>query len=127
MTKGISALLAVPLSMSLLTFTACGGDAQTAVDTATTKPAVEEPLDDSRINSAVQAKVFASDGLSSRNVEITTLDGVVTLKGVVENETVKKTALSVAAEGEGVKRVEDKLTIDPTWRARLESQGANAK
>lgn len=118
MTRHISALLAVPLSLSLLTFAACAQPA--ADDTALTVAAVEEPLDDSRINSTVQAKVFASDGLSSRNVEITTVDGIVTLKGVVENEAIRKTALSVAAEAQGVTRVVDQLTIDPTWRARLD-------
>ena len=122
MTKRAPVQVGGLLCVSLLTFAACGGDAPPAADPAIepTERASEEPLDDSRINSAVQSKVFASEGLSSRNVEIATVDGVVTLKGVVENEAIKKTALSVAAEAEGVKQVNDQLTIDPTWRARLD-------
>jgi hypothetical protein len=120
MMRNLPALLAVPLALSLLT-QACGGDIPSSSSTGASREiGIEEPLDDSRINSAVQSKVFASDGLSSRNVEVTTRDGVVTLKGFVESQEVKQTALTVAAEAEGVARVEDQLTIDPGWRARLD-------
>ena len=110
------AILAVVFAVSLVTL-ACGGEMQPTGNAD--RSISQEPLDDSRINSAVQSRVFASDGLSSRNVEVTTRDGVVTLKGFVESQEVKQTALKVAAEAEGVERVEDQLTIDPGWRARL--------
>ena len=116
-----SALLALPLALSLVTLGACAADVEPtpgAIGTSGTS----EPLDDSRINSAVQSKVFASDGLSSRNVEVLTMNGEVTLTGRVENAEIKANALKVAAEAEGVTRVVDQLVIDPDWRAKEEAQ-----
>lgn len=121
MKRGSTALLAIPLSMSLLALAACGEPADTSPNTVGTS-GTAEPLDDSRVNSAVQSKVFASEGLSSRNVEVKTQGGVVTLRGVVENAEIERHALTVAAEAQGVVRVNDELTIDPDWRAKAEAE-----
>lgn len=121
MKRSSTALLAIPLSVSLLALAGCGEPADTSPNAVGTSGAAE-PLDDSRINSAVQSKVFASDGLSSRNVEVMTKEGIVTLRGVVENAEIEKNALTVAAEVKGVVRVSDELTIDPDWRAKAEAE-----
>jgi len=115
-----SALLALPLAISIVTLGACAAEVEPTPGTVGTS-GTSEPLDDSRINSAVQSKVFASDGLSRRNIEVMTMDGVVTLTGVVESEEIRTTALKVAAEAEGVTRVNDRMTVDPDWRARAEA------
>jgi osmotically-inducible protein OsmY len=123
MKRSSTALLAIPLSVSLLALAGCDRPADTSPNTVGTS-GTAEPIDDSRINSAVQSKVFASDGLSRRNVEVMTQDGVVTLHGVVETAEIEKHALTVASEVQGVVRVNDELTIDPDWRARVEAEDA---
>ena len=118
-----TAFLAIPLSLALLAG-ACGDRAEQRVDETVGTSGTAEPLDDSRINSAVQSKVYASEGLSSRNIEVLTMNGEVTLTGRVETPEIKATALKVAAEAEGVTRVVDQLVIDPTWRAKAEAEEA---
>jgi hypothetical protein len=123
MRRSSTALLAIPLSVSLLALAGCDRPADTSPNTVGTSGTLE-PIDDSRINSAVQSKVFASEGLSSRNVEVMTQDGIVTLHGVVETAEIEQHALRAAAEVQGVVRVNDELTIDPGWRARVEAEKA---
>jgi hyperosmotically inducible protein len=121
--KSVTALLAIPLSVALLA-AGCGGPVVERTDGALGTSGTSEPLDDSRINSAVQTKVFASEGLSSRNIEVFTMNGVVSLTGRVESEEIRQNALKVAAEAEGVTHVVDEMVVDPNWRAKAEAAEA---
>jgi osmotically-inducible protein OsmY len=122
MKRGNSALLVIPLSVALVALTACGANSERPADDVAGTVGTSEPLDDTRIEAAVQTKVFSLDGLSSRNVTVLIENGVATLRGFVETEEMKMNALKVAAEAEGVTRVIDELTIEPGWRSRLQSK-----
>jgi hyperosmotically inducible protein len=93
------------------------------VTTATTRPG---PLDDARITSSIQAKYFLDDKIKGRPINVETTNGVVTLRGEVGSEIERGEALLLARTTEGVKRVEDSLTVtggpdDNALSARIQS------
>jgi len=67
--------------------------------------------DDGRITSSIQAKYFLDDKIKGRQVNVDTTNGVVTLTGHVGSESERGDALLLARTTEGVKRVEDSLTV----------------
>ncbi|MDQ3012448.1 MAG: BON domain-containing protein [Acidobacteriota bacterium] len=74
-------------------------------DTATTTGAA---ISDATILTKIKSK-FVADGIIGTNVDVT--NGVVLLKGVVDNKQEKTKAVELARTTEGVKSVDDKLTI----------------
>jgi hyperosmotically inducible protein len=73
-------------------------------------------IDDARITTTIQAKYFLTAAVKGRNINVDTRGGVVTLKGEVGSESEREEALRLARESEGVRRVEDLLTIDAAAR-----------
>jgi len=68
---------------------------------------------DIAITKSIRKEVVAHDGFSvdAKNVKIITRDGVVTLRGPVKSFSEKEMVASLAAQTNGVKRVDDQLEI----------------
>jgi osmotically-inducible protein OsmY len=69
--------------------------------------------DDTRITMSIQSKYFMDDRIKARHIVVATNAGVVTLNGEIADETERAEALLLARTTEGVRRVEDNLTISP--------------
>lgn len=70
-----------------------------------------EYLDDSVITTQVKGALAANVSLSSLDIKVSTLDKVVTLSGEVKNQEIIDLAVKVAGEVNGVKSVDNQLTI----------------
>ena len=77
----------------------------------TARPATVSASDDARITSSIQSKYFMDERIKARHIDVATDGGVVTLNGEVGDETERAEALLLARTTEGVKRVEDSLTV----------------
>lgn len=78
-------------------------------------------LTDDMINSRIQAKYFLDSAVKGRAIDVTTSNGVVTLRGRVASDTERAQALLLARMTEGVQRVEDSLTVDASLGSTLPS------
>ena len=67
--------------------------------------------DDARITTSIQSKYFMDDRIKGRHVIVTANAGVVTLTGEIADDAERAEALLLARTTEGVKCVEDNLTI----------------
>src|SRR5580704_6032920 len=67
--------------------------------------------DDARISSEIQSKFSQDSGLSSKQLQVQSSDGVVTLSGAVDNSAQRDAASRQAATVAGVKTVVNNLTI----------------
>lgn len=76
----------------------------------TTRP-VGQQLDDNTITMRVESKLTADSNVNPTNVDVDTLDGVVTLRGEVENETARTTAERLARETDGVVAVRNQIRV----------------
>jgi hyperosmotically inducible periplasmic protein len=98
-----------------------GGTAGAAATSGnSTSPALPSPVavsDDTRITTSIQSKYFMDDRIKGRHIVVTTNAGVVTLSGEIADETERAEALLLARTTEGVKRVEDNLTMPPASTA----------
>jgi osmotically-inducible protein OsmY len=83
-------------------------------------------VDDARITSAIQSKYFLDDLVKGRRLEVNSRQGVVTLRGEVGNESERSQALLLARNTDGVQRVEDNLTVNPTLTASANTPADNA-
>ena len=71
-----------------------------------------QPLSDSWITSKVNMSLMFTRGVESFHITVTTLDGVVSLNGVVESTAERELAVRVAQDVRGVKKVEARgLTV----------------
>jgi hyperosmotically inducible protein len=77
----------------------------------TARPATVSASDDARTTSSIQSKYFMDERIKGRHIDVATDGGVVTLNGEVGDETERAEALLLARTTEGVKRVEDSLTV----------------
>jgi osmotically-inducible protein OsmY len=91
------------------------GAAATSGTTASpsSSPAPVATSDDARITTSIQSKYFVDDRIKGRHIVVTTNAGVVTLNGEIADDTERAEALLLARTTEGVKRVEDNLTMSP--------------
>lgn len=80
-------------------------------------PARAGEPDDDRVNASwlttrIQAQYFAATDVRARNIDVTSnSDGVVTLRGEVENEQERQRAVEIARNTDGATRVEDHLRV----------------
>jgi len=70
------------------------------------------PPDDARVTTSIQARYFLDNVVKPRQIDVETREGVVTLKGTVASQDERAQALLLARTTEGVRRVEDDLTVD---------------
>ncbi len=68
-------------------------------------------LSDAGITAAVKTKLLADPDTPGLKLEVDTKDQVVTLSGTVANQTQKEEALQIARNTEGVRGVNDQVTI----------------
>jgi hyperosmotically inducible periplasmic protein len=66
---------------------------------------------DDSLTTSVQARYYADDRVRGRDIDVSTNNGVVTLKGTVDDQATKEQAVSVARSVEGVRRVDDQLQV----------------
>jgi hypothetical protein len=73
-----------------------------------------EKAEDVKMTADIRKAVLAADGLSmaADNVQIITREGVVLLRGNVENQNEKETIQKLAQATPGVVRVDNQLTVD---------------
>src|SRR5215207_1131083 len=69
---------------------------------------------DAALTASVKTKLAADDTVKARRVNVTTVDHVVTLSGVVGSIVEKDRALAIAKDTTGVSSVVDKLTVNAT-------------
>jgi hyperosmotically inducible periplasmic protein len=76
---------------------------------------------DAWITTKVQSKYFLDDDVRGRRIDVTTGDGIVTLRGAVQSEQERRQAVALARNTDGVRDVRDELTIEPADRTDRES------
>jgi osmotically-inducible protein OsmY len=69
-------------------------------------------VDDAWITMKVQSKYFIHDDIKSRDVNVDTKNGVVTLKGTVASEVAKNAAEEIAQDTDGVTKVVNTLRVE---------------
>jgi hyperosmotically inducible periplasmic protein len=73
-----------------------------------------EPRTDTGITTEVKAKITDDDLLNNTDISVETNDGMVTLKGTVENDAQVQRAKEIATNVDGVKMVHNDLKIGTT-------------
>lgn len=72
-----------------------------------------QAVSDSTITAKVKTKLAANQGLSSFEIHVDTNNGVVTLTGTVANGTERRMAGNIASNTDGVKGVDNQITVKP--------------
>lgn len=88
---------------AVLALGACAHD-QTPRDTA-------QYTDDASINTNVQAAVVGVPGVHANNIQVTTYEGVVKLRGSVDNQLAAQNAIQAARQVAGVKKVDYDIKV----------------
>jgi osmotically-inducible protein OsmY len=71
----------------------------------------QRALADGSLTAKIKAKMGLDDTVKALNLDVDTVNGVVTVKGVVHSAAERERALQLARETEGVTRVVDQLTV----------------
>lgn len=91
---------------------------------ATTRPANAQS-EDAVITGRVGRRLTADPEVKRYQIDVDTLDGVVTLRGKVESDTMKASAEDIAKNTDGVVRVVNELVVeDQTGEERREENNA---
>lgn len=72
-----------------------------------------DQLADSWLTTKIQAQYFADDDVKARFINVSTRDGVVTLKGRVDSDPAHEQAVQIAKNTDGVRQVNDQLVVGP--------------
>ena len=86
-------------------------DLITVVPEQAAASAPESLLSDAGITAAVKTKLLADPDTPGLKLEVDTRDQVVTITGTVANEAQKEEALQIARNVDGVRGVNDQVTI----------------
>ncbi|RUM87310.1 MAG: BON domain-containing protein [Thermodesulfatator sp.] len=68
-------------------------------------------LDDKLLTARIKTKLIAEPGVRSLSIDVDTVNGVVTLTGVVPNKEVHQRVIEIVRTTKGVRRVIDNLTV----------------
>lgn len=79
---------------------------------STTEPAGQQ-MDDAAITSEVKAGLTADSDVNPFNIDVDTQDGVVTLRGTVDDRETVSEAVRIARATSGVVRVENQIEVGP--------------
>lgn len=71
---------------------------------------IENVVPDTTITAAVKAKYMADERIKSLDINVTTVNGIVTLRGKVDSMDVIDRAVSLAKNTNGVKEVVSNIT-----------------
>ncbi|MEO7757450.1 MAG: BON domain-containing protein [Dokdonella sp.] len=66
----------------------------------------DQPVTDTWITTKVKSELATTDGVKSMDISVKTVDGLVTLTGVVATDTAVKKAVAAAESVKGVKKVD---------------------
>jgi hyperosmotically inducible protein len=66
----------------------------------------DQPVTDTWITTKVKSTLATTDGVKSMDVDVKTIDGVVTLTGVLDSDIAVKKAVAAAQSIKGVKNVD---------------------
>jgi len=72
---------------------------------------VQRAAADVALTAKIKSKMALDDTIEARNIDVDTMDGVVTLNGFVRDAQARNRAVQLARETEGVMSVVDHLTI----------------
>jgi osmotically-inducible protein OsmY len=70
-----------------------------------------QAVDDTWLTTKIQSQFFLEQQVRGRDVNVTTNNGVVTLRGQVDSDEARRLAETIARETEGVRRVVNELTV----------------
>lgn len=96
-----TAALASLLAAAAVPFATSAFAAETAADTKS-----DQPVTDTWITTKVKSEMATTDGVKSMDISVKTVDGVVTLTGVLANDMAVKKAVAAAQSVKGVKSVD---------------------
>lgn len=102
----IHSLTALALATALLSTAASTSIAQTKGADDGTKAKSDQPLSDTWITTKVKSELATTDGVKSMDISVTTVDGVVTLKGTQVTDAAVRKAVIAAEMADGVKKVD---------------------
>jgi len=84
----------------------------------TTKASMDEKaeragnyMEDARITTKIKAEILAESTLKVFQIDVTTIDGVVTLSGIVDSPLSLERASEIARNNQGVKSVQNNLVV----------------
>lgn len=66
----------------------------------------DQPVTDTWITTKVKSELATTDGVKSMDISVKTIDGVVTLTGVLQTDIAVKKAMAAAQSVKGVKKVD---------------------
>lgn len=104
-------LVAVVMSLGACASAVSSGYGQGGRDSSDRSYA--EARADNRISAAVTSALVRDRGVPAMDIEVRTLHGVVTLEGTVASATIASRAERIAAATSGVKRVVNRLRLEP--------------
>jgi hyperosmotically inducible periplasmic protein len=113
----VNSLLNIDASSTSDTLTPTAEDRKQVVEKG--QKELDEAADisgDARIENEVKSKFAADDMIKSRNIRISSKDGVVTLKGTVRSSEEQDEAVRIANSVTGVKEVKTEIIIDAKAR-----------
>lgn len=82
-----------------------------AAGCATTQPAGQQ-VDDATITSRVKAKLAGEPDVSTFDFDVDTTDGLVTLRGSVDDPEVRQQAAQLARDVQGVRGVQNRIEVN---------------
>ncbi|WP_051172894.1 BON domain-containing protein [Thermodesulfobacterium hveragerdense] len=88
-----------------------GGGVAAGYKVATDPRSVGIQIDDAKITAKIKMKLIEDKDLKAFSIDVDTVNGVVTLTGVVENEYQKSKAVAIAKSVPGVKTIINNLQI----------------
>lgn len=72
---------------------------------------VGEAMEDGALTAKIKSKMALDDHVKALNINIDTVDGVVSLSGTVQSQDERERAVRLARETDGVKEVRDSLVV----------------
>jgi len=89
-----------------------GGTAYEGYKVGSDPRSIGTQIDDATITAKVKLKLIEDPITKARKIDVDTVNGVVTLTGVVESEKEIKRAIEIARNVEGVKKVVNNLSVE---------------
>jgi len=84
-----------------------------AADNSTTNDSTTDHLGDAMITATIKTRMLTSRYLNPLEIEVSTAEGVVELKGQVSSDAEKELAYFIAQNTKGVKDVHNYMTVEP--------------
>lgn len=100
-----------------------GGERNDRDDRNTRNDTANQP--DAWVTAKIQAQYFVDTDVKGRDINVDTNDGVVTLRGTVDSDAQRRQALTIARNTDGVRSVNDQLTIGATGNDRNNANDRN--